>query len=164
MNNFDETEQSACSPKDEQDTHVIQRFPINFAIFSMARSHRGLAANLLREAGLFAGQEIMLMQLGEQDGQSQQCLGRTMRLDHSTVAKSVRRLEEAGLVTRSRSPKDGRVTLVKLTEVGRELVDKATAVWTEMEKAASQDLSEEERKLLISLSQKISANLDGFMI
>ncbi|WP_340400935.1 MarR family transcriptional regulator [Paenibacillus sp. FSL H8-0079] len=164
MSNFEKKNQHISnSSKVEKDMQVIQQFIINFAIFSMARSHRGLAAHLLRQAGLFPGQEIMLMQLGEQDGQSQQSLGRTMRLDHSTIAKSVRRLEESGLVTRSRSPKDGRVTLVKLTEVGRELVDKATAVWTEMEKVASQDLSEQERELLISLSKKISANLEIFI-
>ncbi|WP_341282667.1 MarR family transcriptional regulator [Paenibacillus sp. FSL H8-0537] len=146
-------------PKEEM--QAIQRFPINFAIFSLARSHRGLAAHLLRDIGLYAGQEIMLMQLGEQDEQSQQSLGFTMRLDHSTVAKSVRRLEDAGLVTRSRSPKDGRVTLVKLTEVGRELVAKSTAVWTEMERITSKGLSEQEKELLISLSQKISANMES---
>ncbi|SDO37231.1 DNA-binding transcriptional regulator, MarR family, partial [Paenibacillus sp. yr247] len=115
------------------------------------------------DIGLFAGQEIMLMQLWEQDEQSQQSLGRTMRLDHSTVAKSARRLEDAGLVTRSRSPKDGRVTLVKLTEAGRGLVAKATVVWTEMERITEKGLTEQEKELLISLSQKISANMESKM-
>ncbi|WP_260871212.1 MarR family winged helix-turn-helix transcriptional regulator [Paenibacillus xylanexedens] len=164
MNNFEEEHKPDSNTSHvEKEMHVIQQFPINFAIFSMARSHRGLAAHLLREVGLFTGQEIMLMQLGEQDGQSQQSLGRTMRLDHSTVAKSVRRLEESGLVTRSKSPKDGRVTLVTLTENGRQLVDEAVAVWTKIEEAASQDLSEQERELLISVSRKISSNLEGFL-
>src|SRR5687768_1136959 len=86
-----------------------KQFPISFSIFALARSHRALASQLIRETGLFPGQEIILMQLFQQDGQSQNSLGRTLRLDHSTIAKSVRRLEEAGLITRNRSDEDGRV-------------------------------------------------------
>ncbi|SDO85678.1 DNA-binding transcriptional regulator, MarR family [Paenibacillus sp. yr247] len=160
---MDGIENGSCEGLPEEEMQAIQRFPINFAVFSLARSHRGLAAHLLRDIGLFAGQEIMLMQLWEQDEQSQQSLGRTMRLDHSTVAKSVRRLEDAGLVTRSRSPKDGRVTLVKLTEAGRGLVAKANAVWTEMESLTVKGLTEQEKELLIALSQKISANMESKM-
>ncbi|WP_187644844.1 hypothetical protein [Paenibacillus terrae] len=55
------------------------------------------------------------------------------------------------------------VTLVKLTEVGRELVAKSTAVWTEMERITSKGLLEQEKELLISLSQKISANMESRM-
>jgi DNA-binding MarR family transcriptional regulator len=160
---MDGIENGSCEGLRKEEMQAIQRFPINFAIFSLARSHRGLAAHLLRDIGLYAGQEIMLMQLWEQDEQSQQSLGRTMRLDHSTVAKSVRRLEDAGLVTRSRSPKDGRVTLVKLTKAGRELVAKGAAVWTEMERITAKGLTEQEKELLISLSQKISANMESKM-
>ncbi|MFB5676766.1 MarR family winged helix-turn-helix transcriptional regulator [Paenibacillus terreus] len=137
-----------------------ERFPVSFSIFALARSHRALAAQLLREIGLFVGQELMLMQLWDQDHQSQQSLGRTLRLDHSTVAKSVRRLEEAGLVSRSRSAEDGRVTIVSLTQAGRDLESNVMEIWSKMESVTTADLTEQEKKLLVKLSRKISSSIE----
>ncbi|AFH60534.1 MarR family winged helix-turn-helix transcriptional regulator [Paenibacillus caseinilyticus] len=137
-----------------------ERYPVSFAIFMLARAHRGLAAQMLREIGLFAGQEIMLMQLWDQDSQSQQSLGRLIGLDHSTVAKSVKRMEEAGLVTRTRSPQDKRVTLVSLTDSGRELEAKVNDIWNRLERITAERLTEKERRLLVSLSYKIAAAID----
>jgi DNA-binding MarR family transcriptional regulator len=139
---------------------AVDRFPVSFAMFALARSHRALAAQLLREVGLFVGQEIMLMQLWEQDGQSQNCLGHTLRLDHSTVAKSVQRLEEAGFVTRSRSEEDRRVTIVSLTPAGRDLEPKVQEVWRRLEKITTEALTEQERALLVTLLRKATPTVD----
>lgn len=140
---------------------AVANYPISFSIFALARSHKGLAAQLIRDTGLFPGQEIMLMQLYAQDHQSQNSLGRTLRLDHSTVAKSVRRLEDAGLVTRSRSKTDGRVTIVSLTEAGYALEDRVNNAWRQVEQITTAGLSDEEKNLLLSLSQKIAAQIDS---
>ncbi|WP_414812545.1 MarR family transcriptional regulator [Paenibacillus algorifonticola] len=59
------------------------------------------------------------MQLRHRDSQSQNSLSRSLRLNHSTIAKSVRRLEDEGLVTCSRSHEDKRVTIVSLTHSNR---------------------------------------------
>ncbi|WP_145146269.1 MarR family winged helix-turn-helix transcriptional regulator [Paenibacillus xylanexedens] len=141
---------------------AVENYPISFSIFALARSHKGLAAQLIRDTGLFPGQEIMLMQLYAQDHQSQNSLGRTLRLDHSTVAKSVRRLEDTGLVTRSRSKVDGRVTIVSLTEAGRALEDQVNNAWRQVEQITTAGLSDEEKNFLLSLSQKIAAQIDSF--
>lgn len=135
--------------------------PLSFAIFALARSHRALAGQMLREVGLFTGQEIILMQLWNQDNQSQKCLGRALRLDHSTIAKSVRRLEDAGLVVRTRSKEDGRVTLVSLTNEGRDLEAKVLGFWNSLEKITGEGLTKEEKELLVTLSQKIASNIDS---
>ncbi|ANF98927.1 MarR family transcriptional regulator [Paenibacillus bovis] len=115
---------------------------------------------MLREIGLFPGQEILLFQLWDQDAQSQNSLGRALRLDHSTVAKSVKRLEEAGLVSRSRSKEDGRVTLVSLTDAGRALQEQVTDVWRSVEEATTECLTQEEMQTLTQLALKVAANAD----
>lgn len=145
------------------DGSIARQFPISFSIFALARSHRGLAAHWIRETGLFPGQEIILMQLWEQDLQSQYNLGRTLRLDHSTIAKSVRRLEDAGLVTRTRSSEDGRVTLVSLTDEGKALEEKVRKAWNKLEMVTTEELSEHEKKVLQSLSVKIASKLDSIL-
>lgn len=98
----------------ENEISAVTQFPISFSIFSLARFHHRIAGQLLREAGLYPGQELVLMQLWHRDSQSQNSLLRSLRLDHSTIAKSVRRLEDVGLVTCSRSEEDKRVTIVSL--------------------------------------------------
>ncbi|RAN76543.1 hypothetical protein B5P43_22415 [Bacillus sp. SRB_336] len=128
-------------------------------MFSLARSHRTLAGALLGDLGLFPGQELILMQLWAEDGQSQKALGRTQRLDHSTIAKSLRRLEAAGLVSRKKSPLDGRVTLVFLTPEGRELEGRTLAAWGELERTTTAGLTAAERERFVALARKIAPNL-----
>lgn len=139
---------------------AAEKFPVSFAIFGLARRHRALAAELLRDLGLYPGQEIMLLQLWENDGQSQNSLGRTLGLDHSTVAKSVRRLEEAGLVVRARSAQDRRSTIVTLTQAGRDLETAVTEVWARLEGCTVKGFSVDEREAFVGLVRRIEANLD----
>jgi MarR family transcriptional regulator, organic hydroperoxide resistance regulator len=138
-----------------------QQFPLSFSIFALARSHRALATQLLREIDLFPGQELMLMQLWQQDRQSQNRLSQTLRLDHSTIAKSVKRLEDAGLVTRNRSPEDGRVTLVSLTEDGRKLESRVLDTWNKLESITSDALTEHEKTLFMELLNKVALKIDN---
>lgn len=135
-------------------------FPASWAVFSLARSHRALAASKLATIGLFPSQELILMQLWDADGQSQKSLGRTQRFDHSTIAKSVRRLENAGLVRREKSQADGRVTLVFLTDTGRALKSPVLAIWAELERRTVKGLTTDERAQFTALADKILPNLE----
>ena len=139
---------------------AAERFPVSWAIFALSRSHRTLAGSLLGELGLFPGQELILMQLWDSDGQSQKALGHTQRLDHSTIAKSLRRLETAGLVTRVKSPHDGRVTLVYLTDAGRALETRTLAAWQSLENTTTDGLTPAERAQFVALARKIAPNID----
>jgi len=144
----------------ENDIHAVTRFPVSFSIFSLARSHHRVAGQLLREAGLYPGQELVLMQLWQRDGQSQNSLSRLLRLDHSTIAKSVRRLEDAGLVTCSRSEEDKRVTLVSLTRAGRDIEARVNQAWSKMEEITTENLNEEEKAQFVALAKKVTAVLE----
>lgn len=142
---------------------IADKYPVSYSVFTLARSHRVLAAQMLRKVGLFTGQEMMLMQLWNRDGQSQNSLRRTLCLDHSTVAKSVRRLEEAGLVSRQCSKEDGRVNIVSLTQAGRDMETKVLGYWSDLEKITTEGLNEEEKALLVDLSRRIGSRLDDLL-
>lgn len=152
--------ESVNSNENGKELSATNEYPVSFSIFSLARSHRNLAGQMLRKVGLFAGQEILLMQLWDQDGQSQGSLGRTLGLDHSTVAKMVRRLEDKGLVTRNRSKEDGRVTLVTLTQAGWDLRTKVQEIWSNLEDITTEDLTEQEQELFWTLSQKVLSKVE----
>ena len=100
------------------------------------------------------------MQLWDEDGQSQKALGQTQRFDHSTIAKSVRRLENAGLVRREKSHADGRVTLVFLTDAGRALKEPVLEIWAELERRTVEGLTADEKNQLVSLVAKILPALE----
>ncbi|TKV29329.1 MarR family transcriptional regulator [Arthrobacter sp. NamB2] len=129
-------------------------------MFSLARSHRALATVKLADLGLFPSQELILMQLWDEDGQSQKALGQTQRFDHSTIAKSVRRLESTGLVRREKCPTDGRATLVFLTEAGQALKQPTRDVWAELERRTIEGLTAREQTQLVALASKIIPHLD----
>ncbi|CAN7563020.1 MarR family winged helix-turn-helix transcriptional regulator [Rhizobium sp. LjRoot254] len=130
-------------------------YPVSFAIFALARSHRAKAASMLADIGLFPGQEILLMQLAESDGKPQKTLCESIGLDHSTVAKSVARLERDGLIERRKCPSDGRISQVHLTRKGREITDRITRVWAELERQTVEGLTAEERAQLMATAKKI---------
>ena len=144
----------------DEEPSAAAEFPVSWLIFALARSHRALAANLLSDLGLYPGQELILMQLWDTDGLSQKELREIERLDHSTINKSVRRLEAAGLVRREPSPEDGRVTLVFLTEKGRELEKAAKAAWAELERRTVAGLSEAEQQRFRELALRIIPNIE----
>ncbi|MDO7906244.1 MarR family transcriptional regulator [Paenibacillus sp. JX-17] len=144
----------------ENEMNAVNQFPVSFSIFSLARSHHRVAGQLLREAGLYPGQELVLMQLWYQDRQPQSSLTKALRLDHSTIAKSVRRLEDAGLVTCSRSEEDKRVTLVSLTHAGRDLESRVTQVWSKIDEITIENLTDEEKVQFVALAKKINAALE----
>jgi DNA-binding MarR family transcriptional regulator len=133
-------------------------YPVSFAIFALARSHRARAASMLADIGLFPGQEILLMQLAEQDGKPQKSLCESIGLDHSTVAKSVARLERDGLIERRKCLEDGRVSQVHLTARGREMTEAISRVWAELERQTVEGLTGEERTQLLHAIKKIAGN------
>jgi DNA-binding MarR family transcriptional regulator len=133
-------------------------YPVSFAIFALARTHRAKAASMLADIGLFPGQEILLMQLAGQDGRPQKSLCESIGLDHSTVAKSVGRLERDGLIERRKCPDDGRISQVHLTARGRDMTDAISRIWAELERQTIKDLSDAEQQALMAAAKKIIVN------
>ncbi|MFE6360270.1 MarR family winged helix-turn-helix transcriptional regulator [Streptomyces sp. NPDC057806] len=122
---------------------------VSYAIFQLARAHRGYAAAMLRDMDLHPGQELLLMQLLDRDGQTQSELLESVGLDHSTVSKSLRRMQEAGLLTRQPAEHDRRVMVVHLTDKGRAMREPIAAMWKTLEEASVRDLSEEQAESFV---------------
>ena len=128
---------------------------LSYAIFQLARAHRGYAARLLRDLGLHPGQELLLMRLLERDGQTQSELLSAVGLDHSTVSKSLRRMQEAGLLTRQPAEHDRRAVRVWLTGKGRAMRGDLEKMWAELERASVGGLDAETVERFIATSAVI---------
>lgn len=129
---------------------------LSFAVFQLARAHRGRAASMLRAMNLHPGQELLLMQLFDRDGQTQSELLESVGLDHSTISKSVHRMQDAGLLVGERSPDDGRVTIVRLTDKGRAMRQPISEMWAALEAESTRGLSAGEIEAFIATAGVIT--------
>jgi DNA-binding MarR family transcriptional regulator len=129
---------------------------MSYAIFQLARAHRARAAAMLREMDLHTGQELLLMHLLDRDGQSQSELLDAVGLDHSTVSKSLRRMQDAGLVIRKPGEHDKRVVVVHLTDKGRAMREPLAAMWRALEETSTRNLSAQEAEHFIRTAYAIA--------
>lgn len=132
---------------------------LNHLIIQVARAHRATAQAHLGKLGLHTGQEIILMQLFGQDGQSQTQLAERLVVQAPTVTKMLQRLEAGGFVERRGSSTDNRVTLVFLSRKGKSLEKPLQAIWLDLEKQASAGLNATERTQLAHLLERVRNNL-----
>ena len=129
---------------------------MSYAIFQLARAHRAYAAALLREMDLHPGQELLLMQLFDRDGQTQSELLESVGLDHSTVSKSLSRMQDAGLLVREPAAHDRRVMVVHLTDKGRAMREPIAALWQTLEEASARNMSEQQTRSFLDTAYAIT--------
>jgi len=138
--------------------HPLQDY-IGFRILQIHRAHRNRAEAAFNELGLYTGQEWVLFQLWNEEGQTQTQLVSSLRVEPPTITKTLDRLEKTGLVERRQDPDDARVSRVYLTPAGRVLEAKVRKVWDELEALTTEGLSDVELALLRRLLDQIFQNL-----
>ena len=111
----------------------------------------------LDEIGLTYTQYITMMALWEHGSLSIGELGTLLYLDSGTLTPLVKKLEEKGLVTRTRSKEDERRVTVALTAEGKALKARAAAVPVKMGQCV--DITREEAEVLIGLLGKVLDNV-----
>lgn len=134
---------------------TVREGRLSYRVFQLARAHRGYAAAMLRDMDLHPGQELLLMQLFDKDGQTQSELLESVGLDHSTVSKALRRMQESGLLTRERAEHDQRALVVWLTDKGRSMREPIAAMWTALEETSVKYLNSDQIESFITTAQAI---------
>ena len=99
-----------------------------FSIYSTGLAFNQLYRPLLEEIGLTYPQFLVMVALWSQEGRTVKELGEALFLDSSTLTPLLKRLEAAGLIRRSRNPKDERQVLLSVTEQGNSLRNAAAEV------------------------------------
>ena len=96
-----------------------------FPLYAAARNVTGLYTPWLKPLGLTYTQYIVFLVLWEKDGVPVSEIGEKLMLDNGTLSPLLKKMEQAGYVTRRRSAEDDRVVLITLTEKGRALQEQA---------------------------------------
>lgn len=99
-----------------------------FSLYSASHAFTQLYRPLLDKLGLTYPQYLVMVSLWNRDGQNVKELGNDLFLDSSTLTPLLKRLNVAGLITRTRNPKDEREVLLHLTEKGCALQGQADDV------------------------------------
>lgn len=127
-----------------------------FSVYSTAIAINRLYKPLLDPLGLTYPQYIVLAALWEEDGQGIGTIADRLSLEPSTITPLVKRLEQAGFVSRVRNTTDERQVHVHLTEKGRDVRAKTFCLKDAMLNKTS--MSEEE---LGRLNEDVHRLLDG---
>src|SRR5580693_10552526 len=114
--------------KNVSDLTLLLDNQLCFAVYSTAHVFNRVYKPLLDRLGLTYPQYLVMLVLWERDGVPVKEIGERLFLDSGTLTPLLKRLEQAGLITRTRSTEDERQVLIALTARGQALRDKARTV------------------------------------
>ena len=142
----------------EYDYHEAMKLAnqLCFPLYAAARNVTGLYTPWLKPLGLTYTQYIVLLVLWEKDGISVSEIGGKLMLDNGTLSPLLKKLEQAGYLTRQRSGEDERVVVITLTEVGKALQERAKDI--PLKAAGCIDLPPEKARTLYALLYELLDN------
>ncbi|MFE9423326.1 MarR family winged helix-turn-helix transcriptional regulator [Kitasatospora sp. NPDC006697] len=124
---------------------VDERLNLVFGRFGLGRGEFDVLGTLRRSGPPFE------LTAGELSG--------SMMVTSGAVTKRVDRLERAGLVGRRTAEGDARGRLIRLTEEGRELIDRAVTAHVENERRLVSGLTAEEQETLSGLLRRLTLTM-----
>lgn len=130
-----------------------------FPLYACSREIVRLYKPLLDEIGLTYTQYIAMMVLWERKEVTVKLLGEILYLDSGTLTPLLKKMEAAGLLTRSRDKKDERSVIAKLTEKGERLKEQAITIPEKISSCVP--LNQEEALDLYRLLYKILGQTGG---
>jgi DNA-binding MarR family transcriptional regulator len=122
-----DTGSRAEPPEIPGDPLALER-QVCFALSIAARSVLGIYRPILEPMGLTHPQYLVMLALWGQSPLPVKDLIEMLQLDGPTLSPMLKRLETAGLITRTRDPNDERQLRIDLTQQGRALREQALNV------------------------------------
>jgi MarR family transcriptional regulator, organic hydroperoxide resistance regulator len=133
--------QTLTAPADELNPLALER-QVCFALAVASRSVIGVYRPVLERLGLTHPQYLVMLALWERSPRTVRDIGEALALEPATLSPLLKRLEAAGLVTRTRKVDDERSLDVELTPAGRALRAKAEAVPAQIVKRLGMPVAE----------------------
>ena len=115
----------------------------------------------LREIGFAMSQVPVLVMLKKAGALSQAELARLLKVEQSSMAQLLNRMERDGLVERIADPGDRRSRLISLTSSANGQLPRGKSVMDAASRRALSGFSKEEKEQLEMLLLRVNANLDA---
>ena len=128
-----------------------------FAVYSTAHAFTRAYKPILDRVGLTYPQYLVMLALWEKSEQPVKAIGEQLDLDSGTLSPLLKRLEQNGLIKRTRDSRDERQVIVSLTENGRVMRSEIDTIMGAIGQAAGCTL--EEMKTIRGLLKGLRSNL-----
>jgi MarR family transcriptional regulator, temperature-dependent positive regulator of motility len=132
--------------------------PFGAVVSLVNRSRYVFLNDRLLPLGLSAGQFPVLMLLAKEQNIMQDRLVRHYHLDKGTIARAVKKLEDAGYIRRITDPVNRRAVRLFLTRKGEHAIPHLQAINRDWEDRIGSALSEEEAGTLRMLMRHVAGN------
>ena len=109
------------------------------------------------------GQFKIILLLMHQDGLKQDEISSKLEIDKTTVARTLKKLETSGFVSRKKDAKDKRVQHVFLTGKSLEQKEFMTQLKHEVDTRLLENFTEQEKNTLFNLLEKLSYNSQNIL-
>jgi DNA-binding MarR family transcriptional regulator len=128
-----------------------------FAVYSTAHAFTRAYKPILDKVGLTYPQYLVMLVLWEKSELPVKTIGEQLDLDSGTLSPLLKRLEQNGLITRTRDPRDERQVIVALTAKGQVMRSEVDTIMASIGQAAGCTL--EEMVTIREMLQGLRANL-----
>jgi MarR family transcriptional regulator, organic hydroperoxide resistance regulator len=110
--------------------------------------------------GIKITQYSILRYLYKHDGSNQEQIAGDLEIDKGLCSREIRKLEEAGLITRTKHQSDNRQWICSLTASGLALKQDLVRIGDQVNERVLSGLSSEEEEVLYTLIKRVISNLD----
>ena len=96
-----------------------------------------------------------LLSIDPEKGTPSTSLGPKMGMEATSLSRTLKTMEEKGLILRKKNPEDGRSVLIHLTDFGKEMRDYSRKVVLTFDEAVRREIPEKDLDKFIEVAQKI---------
>ena len=145
--------------KQEGDIQLTVRETIGRTLNRVTRSRFQLCEVLLERMGIGPGQVPILGELRFHGEMTQRQLAEHTHVTAATISGTLKRMERAGLVYRTDDEKDARISIVRLTEEGKEQEVQASELFVRTDMNMLEGFTEKECETLLSYLERMRDNV-----
>ncbi len=111
------------------------------------------------EASKFEGSMAIgfaLLSIDKEDGTPSTYISNRMGMEPTSLTRTLKTLEEKGLITRKKNPEDGRGVLISLTDLGKEMRGKSKETVLKFNETIKNNISEEKLNHFMEVAEVIN--------
>ncbi len=128
---------------------------------SISVIHRCQITKSASKVGLYFGQPSVLRYITEHDGCTQKEVAEAMHISPASAATSLKRIEKAGLITRTADEDDCRKNHLSVTEKGSQALAQFVKICETTDREMFKGFTDEEMDTLHNLLTRLHDNLDS---
>lgn len=132
---------------------------LSYLLYQTEQHRRAAAADLLARHGLTFAKWVAMISLRRFGDLSMTRLAKLAATDRTTLTRAIDSLITDGLVAREASPSDRRIVVIRLTDVGRALLEKIRAEIRPLNRDICANLTAEEQATMTRYLQKMLTGL-----